>query len=233
MLCDFSGGDGTRDTVWIVGDSHAQQWETAIFDIARSNHWKVKWSYRGGCPVVDASFGGFNGALPSSADAEKCKTWSRTTFASVAADKPKKVFISEYWEREKIDDGTRRPQIDQYVDGLARDWKRWADLGIGVYPIVEPPANAAVRSVDCLTMNATKPQNCAVDRSLALAKDPMTLAARKVNSSMIHIMDFTRFFCDEKSCYSAVGGLPVYYDTNHLNDDYVRHLTPYFIQTMR
>ncbi len=43
--CDFSGDAAGAPEVWLVGDSHAQQWQGAIFDLAREHGWRVTTSY--------------------------------------------------------------------------------------------------------------------------------------------------------------------------------------------
>ena len=53
--------------------------------------------------------------------------------------------------------------------------------------------------------------------------DPIAAAARNLK---IPALDFSDRFCDSASCYAAVGGVPVYYDADHLNLEYVRLLGP-------
>ena len=61
--CDFSGDDESPDEAWLVGDSHAQQWQGAVYDLARERHWVLTTSYYGGCPSADVAFLGFEGRV--------------------------------------------------------------------------------------------------------------------------------------------------------------------------
>ena len=131
---------------------------------------------------------------------------------------------------EQIDDGTGRSQTAQYTDGLVRHWKRWLGVGAKVQPIYDPPLNGAVRSAECLALNPENPQSCAVPRDKALPLDPMVAAVQELNHPMVRPVDLSRYFCDDTSCYSAVGGVAVYYDPDHLNRDYIRGVTPAFGQ---
>ncbi|HZU91998.1 MAG TPA: SGNH hydrolase domain-containing protein, partial [Microbacterium sp.] len=51
-------------------------------------------------------------------------------------------------------------------------------------------------------------------------------AAAEAGSSSISVLDLSDRFCDETSCYAVIGGIPVYYDADHLNLEYVRMLRP-------
>jgi hypothetical protein len=41
--------------VWLVGDSHAQQWQAPLADLARKNHWQFNVAYLGACPFATVS----------------------------------------------------------------------------------------------------------------------------------------------------------------------------------
>lgn len=226
--CDLSAGDPDAETVWLVGDSHAQQWQAVIFELAKQRHWKLKWSYFGACPVVDAPYRGYRGRTADPATAASCEKWSQTVATAVEQDRPSKVFVSMFASGEQIDDGSGRSQSAQYADGFVKHWKRWLDVGAIVLPIFDPPQNGAVRSPDCLAINASEPVNCAVARDKALPPEPMMAAVQKLNDSRVRPVDLSRYFCDDNNCYSAVGGVSVYFDLDHLNREVVKGLTPAF-----
>lgn len=226
--CDLSGGDPDAETVWLVGDSHAQQWQTAVFELAKERRWKLKWSYFGGCPVVDAPYRGYQGNAADPATKASCEKWSQTVATAVERDRPSKVFVSMFAAGAQIDDGSGRPQPEQYADGLARFWTRWTDAGATVLPIFDPPLNGAVRNPDCLAMHATDPLACAVPKDKALPQDPLMVATKKLNHPGVRPVDLNAYFCDDTSCYAAVGGVPVYYDADHLNKEVVEDLVPVF-----
>lgn len=226
--CDLSGGDPNAETVWLVGDSHAQQWQTAIFELAKERQWKLKWSYFGGCPLVDAPYRGYQGKVADPAKKASCEKWSQTVATAVERDRPSKVFVSMFASGAQIDDASGRPQSVQYADGLAKYWKRWIDAGAMVVPIFDPPQNGAVRSADCLAIHAADPVNCAVPKDKALPQDPLMVAVEKLDNPGVRPVDLNAYFCDDNSCYSAVGGVSIYYDADHLNREVVKGLVPAF-----
>ncbi|KPN21706.1 hypothetical protein AO716_01405 [Arthrobacter sp. Edens01] len=230
-ICDFSKGGSDAEVVWLVGDSHAQQWQEAVMQTAQERGWILKYSYRGGCPLVDVPLVSFNGSMLDSGSIEGCGRWSQVVRDAVEADLPDRVFTSTFAVREVIDDGSGAPQTEQYSSAFARIWQRWTDTGIVVYPIVDAPLNGVGRSVDCLSMNGATPRACEVPRTQAVEFEPVGDVVRRLGNERIVPIDLTDYFCDDVSCFSAVGGVAVYYDANHLNRLYVRELTSH-IQDM-
>ena len=227
-ICDFSGGNPEAETAWLVGDSHAQQWQQAVAELGRERGWVLKISYHGGCPMVDARVVSFSGDAVSADTADQCSNWVQTATDAIVEDRPERVFISTFVAAEQIDDGTGNPQNEQYVQGFGSLWQRWTEAGTTVIPIVDAPLNEAVRSPDCIALSAQEPMKCAVPREAALADDPFSEAAKRMGSEKVTPVDMTDSFCDRENCYAAVGGVAVYYDPNHLNGFYVRQRAPRF-----
>ncbi|MDM7990203.1 acyltransferase family protein [Arthrobacter sp. zg-Y877] len=226
--CDFSGGNPEAEVVWVAGDSHAVQWMAPIAAIAQERGWMLKWSNAAGCPLVEASIVSIRGEPVPTDAAEHCRRWNRALVDAVEADKPDRVFVAMFAAAEHIDDGSGQSQTDQYARGLALDWKRWVDVGITVIPVTDPPLNGSVRSLDCLALNAATPTACAVPRDQALGINPFVEAAAMVDSPSVRPLDLTDYFCDLHKCYSAVGGVSVYFDADHLNAQYAQALAGHF-----
>ncbi|PCE14946.1 hypothetical protein AUC47_02055 [Microbacterium sp. SZ1] len=223
--CDFSGGAEDPTRVWLVGDSHAQQWQGAIFDIAREREWIVTTSYFGGCPVADVAFVGFRGAW-APADARLCEEWSHDLSETIIDESPDLVVTAMASRQQTADDGSGTPPDEQMKRGLSSYWRSWASVGTRVLAVADPPWNGEVRSPDCVLLNAEDPLVCARPRAEAQPPDPVVAAAADSASPLIASVDLTTSFCDDASCYAVVGGVPVYYDADHLNLEYVRMLKP-------
>lgn len=223
--CDYSDGAPDAQEVWLVGDSHAQQWQSAIFDLAQERKWKLTLSFYGGCPAADVAFIGFRGEW-GQADVDQCRRWSRELSDAIVAAAPDLVLTSMAARLQRVDDGTARPELEQFADGLLRDWTRWTDAGAEVFAIIDPPLNAEVREPDCLLLNSRDPQACSRPRSEALPPDPLAVAVANAIDPQIRSVDLTDRFCDTRRCYAAIGGIPVYFDADHLNREYVRMLAP-------
>lgn len=223
MECDFSGGAENPTHVWLVGDSHAQQWQGAVFDIARDRHWIVTTSYFGGCPVADIAFVGFRGAWAPS-DAELCETWASDLSETIEQAEPDLVMTAMASRLQTADDGSGESSAVQMEQGLVEFWGDWSDRGTRVLALADPPFNGEVRSPDCVILNVDAPIECARSRTEAQPPDPVVAAADAADSEIVRSLDLTDRFCDDLSCYAVVGGIPVYYDADHLNLEYVRML---------
>lgn len=220
--CDFSGGN-PGPHVWLVGDSHAEQWQAALFPIAREQGWQLTISSFPGCPPADVAFIGFDSAW-GPGDYLRCREWSAALTDQLVAEKPDLVVTSMAARQQLVDDGSERSHDEQFVDGLRRTWGRWAEAGSAVIAIADTPLNGDVRDLDCLVLNHTEPEDCAVPRATALPPDPVALAVQQPIPGVWSV-DMNSLLCDEKECFAAVGGEPVYYDADHLSSAYAETLS--------
>lgn len=213
--CDFSGGNPDALEVWLVGDSHAEQWQAPLFEIARAEGWKMTISTFSGCPAAIVDFVGFGSAW-GPVDYERCRNWAAGLSSTLLDATPDIVFTSMAARQAVLDDGTGTASNTLMAEGLASTWGKWADAGIRVVPIRDVPLNAQVRSADCLTFNADTPASCAVVQATALPEDPIQQAAA-ILANRVTFVDLTSQFCDSSACYAAVGGVPVYFDHDHVS----------------
>lgn len=230
-VCDYSGGSASARVLWLVGDSHAQQWQPPVVDLARERGWVLKYAYLGGCPFAEVDFVGYRGAATDEAR-RKCADWSARMTDEIAEDSPSLVLTSFYARKEFVDDGSGRSQTEQYRDGLEPRWKRWTDAGARVVVLGDPPLNGEVRDHQCVALNPGDPGVCAVDRVTAQPPDPLSEVARTSDNAMVSLADFTDYFCDEHKCHGVVGNIAVYYDPDHLNAAFSRSLTPVLAEAL-
>ncbi len=232
IVCDFSRGAPDPKVVWLVGDSHAQQWQSPLFDLAREHRWVLKLGLLGGCPFAGIDFDGYRTPGASDAEARPCEDWTRRMVDVVAADRPAAVLVSFFARREFADDGSGRSQTAQYRDGLEPYWRAWTNTGSRVVVLADPPLNGAVREVDCVVINPADPKVCAVDRAVAQPPDPLSEVARTTGNRRVSLADLTDYFCDPRRCYAVVGNVAVYFDANHMNREFSRTLKPMLAEAL-
>lgn len=225
-VCDYSNGKLDAPTVWLTGDSHAEQWKLPLLELARKHHWKFTYSLMGGCPIGDVTLGSYEGKKNPSASAV-CRTAGQSIAAMVEQDRPDKVFYSTFARQELLDDGSGRSQQVQYSEGLSAFWQRWADAGSTVYVLADPPLNGIVRDSKCVAMSPSDPRRCAVDRSTAQPADPLLGAVAAMAHPRVRLIDLTDHFCDTLRCYGVVGNVVVYYDANHINGVFSKLMAPF------
>ena len=229
--CDFTGGAKPGATVWLVGDSHAEQWKSALYELARLHKWKLKESMVGGCPFVNVKRVAFMDVPETDPHSQqRCLSWSKQVTDRIVQEKPDMVFASSFGAGETIDDGTGRSQLDQYKDAVTKRFQDWTGVGARVYVFRDPPLTLRHSSPDCVALNQQHPVNCANGRSEALAPDPVASAARGMGSPNVKVLDLSDQFCDDQTCYAVIGGLQVYFDHDHATRSYIHSLLPVLAQ---
>jgi peptidoglycan/LPS O-acetylase OafA/YrhL len=225
VICDFSRGARKSPVVWLVGDSHAQQWQGPLLDLAKENRWVLKLALLGGCPFAKIEFKGYR-TVASEASKKACMNWTAGIADAAADDRPAMVFTSFFAREEFADDGSDRSQTAQYRDGLEPYWRKWTRAGARVFVLADPPLNAKVRARDCVVLNPDDPLACAVDRKKAHPPDPLTEVARTTRVRDVTLIDLSDYFCDDRRCYAVIGGVAVYFDSDHMNLEFSRSMKP-------
>lgn len=229
--CDFTGGARATATVWLVGDSHAEQWKTAIYELARVHKWKVKESLLGGCPFIDVKRVAFMGTPSTDAQLQqRCLQWGEKLTERITRDKPEMVFASAFGAGETVDDGTGRSQLAQYKDAVTRRFSGWTNAGATVYVLRDTPLTLHHSSPDCVALNQETPLACANARADALVPDPVAIGAREMGDPKVKVLDLADQFCDDQTCHAVIGGLQVYFDTDHAARSYMHSLVPVLAQ---
>lgn len=225
--CDFAQGEKPRATVWIVGDSHAEQWKSAIYELAKVQKWRLKESLFGGCPFVDAKRVAFMGVQTSDPQLQRrCLEWGTKLTDRIRLEKPDMIFAAAFGAGETIDDGSGRPQSIQYEAGVTKRLQHWSESASRIFVMRDTPLTLHRSSPDCVALHREDPLACANARSDALVQDPIADAARAMSDPRISVLDLSDQFCDTKTCHAVIGGLPVYYDTDHISRSYMHSLVP-------
>ncbi|MDT7723773.1 MAG: hypothetical protein QOI21_349 [Actinomycetota bacterium] len=224
-VCDLSGGAPSPQVAWLVGDSHAQQWQGPLLDLAREHKWVLKRSYLGGCPVAKIQYSGYDGR-DNKAEAQACMNWGEALTDAIVEDRPAYVFTSFYARKEHTVEVPGKTEAEQYREGLAPYWSAWTGAGAKVVVLGDPPLNGEVRHADCVALSPMNPATCAVDRAKAQPLDPMLEAAKQSTDPGVKYLDVTDYFCDQAKCYGVIGNVVVYFDANHLNLVFSRSLRP-------
>jgi len=232
LRCDFRATDADP-RVWLIGDSHAQQWQWPLWDLAQAHHWDLLIAVRGSCPPADVL------RAPGGPDELACRDWMRDAASIIAEQRPTAVYTAGFSTHEPIVVAPGEDPLASWRSGLETFWSAWTAAGSQVYAFGDPPINANFegqvdvpgldRGAYCIVFHFADPGACAAPRALAVGIDPILTAATELSRTnpLIHPVDITRFFCDEQSCYAAIGGIGVYADWNHLNPDYSRRLARY------
>ena len=223
--CEFGVPASSADsTVALVGDSHASHWRAALEVVAQRERWRGVSITRSGCPLMFATT-----QLRPARRAE-CLLWNGQV-AQWFTNHPtiSTVFVVAHFAGDVVvPDGAS--ELDTKVAGFHAAWKALPAtvkriVVIRDTPIVGFQANECVRKAKADKRNAGSV--CAVKRSEALREDPAVVAARRLDSPRVRVIDMTRYLCSKKRCFPVIGGALVYKDDQHMTDVFATTLGPF------
>ncbi len=223
--CEFGVPAGSaRGTVALVGDSHASHWRAALEVVAQRKRWRGVSITRSGCPLM------FAVTQLKPARRAECIQWNGQVpewFAKHPAIET--VFVVAHFAGDVVVPNGRT-ELDTKVAGFHAAWKALPPsvkriVVIRDTPIVGFQANDCVRKARADKRNAGNV--CAVKRSQALREDPAVVAARRLKSPRVKVIDMTRFMCSKKRCFPVIGGALVYKDDQHMTDVFATTLGPF------
>lgn len=71
---------------------------------------------------------------------------------------------------------------------------------------------------------------CRMPRSAVLDRDPAVVAAARLASPRVQVVNLISHFCDRRWCYPVVGGALVQKDWNHISSSFTATLGPYLLR---
>ena len=122
-----------------------------------------------------------------------------------------------------------RTQTQARINGYERAWARLPATVRHIVVIRDPPRikRTDVRCIDdAIAHREPAGLTCAIPRGNALAPDAQVLAARRIESPRLQVIDLTHVFCSNRSCFPVIGGALVFKDRHHLSLAFARTLAP-------
>jgi hypothetical protein len=119
-----------------------------------------------------------------------------------------------------------------FATAVAGYMKAWRELPASVKHIVvlrdTPKMRADTGSCIERAMRAHRRAGpaCAVPRARALDLDPLAVAATRMRTHRVQVVDLTRVFCGDRLCYPVIGGALAYKDSHHLTALFATTLGP-------
>jgi peptidoglycan/LPS O-acetylase OafA/YrhL len=223
--CRFGSEPPTR-RVALVGDSHAEHWRGAVHEVARRQNWELVEILRGACPVTEARVLAFQGA---DTDTDGCARWGGEVTDWLTSHDVDAVVTSSFTTAFTFDGAD---SLEAGVQGFQATWSTWLEAGLEVDVLRDVPTTGLPHVPECLQAHPGDPLACSRLRADAVVPDAATLAVERTPAPGLHLVDLTDLFCDETTCYTAIGGAVVYWDANHLTAQYSRSLAPFLLEEL-
>jgi hypothetical protein len=229
-LCWFSAPSATASrTIALIGDSHTWHWRAGVAVAASSLGWHGLDSTRSSCPLTQGIL-----LLPG-AKGSGCVDWNRRV-VEYLDERPEisVLFTSDHPGGVRAAPG--QSALSAEVAGILAEW-RALPANITHIVIIRDIPYVSESTIPCVeeVLHAHRDAGlaCAIPRREALHPDANVLAAERLHSPRVQVIDLTHFFCDARLCYPVIGGALVYRDSNHLTNVYATSLGPYLLRHLR
>ncbi len=207
-------------TVAIFGDSHAQNWNPALEQLALIHGWRVLNMTKGGCPSVATPV--WSPTLKR--EHTECDAWRELVFARLATERPALILIANLSNytlmsgSDRIDQQARPPArwAELWSTGLAKTLARLATLHSSLVVIgdVPTPALGGPDPLKCISEHAFDFQTCGMSRGIAVPSEVQSLERSVAGSHGAAFVDPTPWLCDPSSCPFVIARYVVYADLN-------------------
>jgi peptidoglycan/LPS O-acetylase OafA/YrhL len=217
--CVYGHEDG-ESTVFLLGDSHAQQWLPAMEVLAADRGWRLRAFTKSACPIVDATV--WNSVLRRGY--RECDTWRDALRQRIAEEKPALVVVANSHPYELMDGEGSRLESGHDEAWRAALAEELAALGEGapVVVIADTP-RLGYDPAECLATSEGI-EACDVQRSrmedVAYAEQERAAVA-EAGAGLVSAADW---ICEAEDCPLVRGSILVYRDSHHLTATYAARL---------
>jgi peptidoglycan/LPS O-acetylase OafA/YrhL len=218
--CVLGYAVGATATVAVFGDSHAQNWDPTLQQLALIHRWRVLNLTHAGCPAAATAVWSF----PLKREYTECDAWREAVFARLAAERPVLILIADSAEYALSTTGGR---LDQKAGAMAQWAKLWsqgleatlarlAPLNSTLVVMGDVPLSKYGDSgpVACIAQHPTDLRTCRTSRDVAVPAAFLDLEGSIATSHGAAFVDPTSWLCDANSCPAVIAQYVVYADAS-------------------
>jgi hypothetical protein len=213
-------------TIALIGDSHASHWRGAVAAVAEAKRWQGLSITA--CPLSKAV------KRLDPPDRERCVRWKNAVFRWFRRHpEVHTVFVSQIVSPKGVVVRAGQDVRAAEIAGYARAWRSLPRSVKRVVVLRDTPhvSESTGRCIEQAVAAHRRPgPACAVPRATALKRDTAVVAAERLASRRVRVIDMTRFFCDARLCYPVIGGVLVFKDSTHVTALYSTTLGPYLLR---
>ena len=229
QVCEFGvPKEKAKDSIAVIGDSHASHWRPQLDYVARKKGWQAFNVTHTSCPF---SKGVRDIPEPTRSG---CQRWKGDVLEWFSRHpEVTRVFAAQLSGGNGIRT-SRRDKFAAEVDGYLKAWKTLPATVKRITVIRDTPKMRG--DTDTCVQQAISARRqagaaCALPRSSSLDRDPAVSAAQR-HPPRVRYVNLTRYFCDSSRCFPVIGGALVYKDATHITSVYGRTLGPYLLRAL-
>ena len=189
------GDPSSAQSIYLIGDSHAEQWSPGLTLAATSNHWKLTDLTMSGCvPSASTTPSTVNGNL-------SCQTWNHDLLKRIQKDRPKVVVVGSL---------LRSPEPSNAIVKYLKEVEKVATVVLlGDTPT---PGNATY----CALSHLSQPAACAFHDTQVAARAQMQSLAVEAGVASLPTV---QWFCKSGRCPITTNALLLYRDNSHISTE--------------
>ena len=200
--CEF-GTPGGKYKIWLIGDSHASQWFSALSTFATARGASLTVHTKSSCPIMVG--------VPFYPNTTKpyvtCQDYNEWVYGQIAVANPDLLLVANYQGLERLYIG----QVGNGLDRLAPVAKRVILLGdtpkqLGLLP-------------PCLLKQSQAIQKCAVPLNRAYFPQVTDGVQRAAQRNGYGYVDPRSWFCTATVCPPVIANRVIYADATHISID--------------
>jgi hypothetical protein len=202
----------------VFGDSHAQNWDPALEQLALIHGWRVLNLTHAGCPAVATAVWSF----PLKREYTECDGWRAAAFARWTVEQPAVILIADAGGYALSTAGGRLDKkveamaqwADLWSKGLVKTLARLTPLHSTLVVMGDVPSSSYGGSgpLTCIAQHATDLQTCRTSRDVAVPTAFLDLERSIATSHGVAFVDPTSWLCDATNCPAVVARYVVYAD---------------------
>ena len=231
QVCAF-GLPATRARVSfaLVGDSHAVHWRAALERVARARRWRGV--------SMDQTQCLFSKAVSALREPLRrdCIRWNGEVRRWLDAHPEVHTLFMSQHRGGGVALAPGRTTLETKIEGYIDSWNALPASVERVYVIRDVPYETS-RTPACVRRALARRKRppgsaCARSRRAALGPDPAVLAARRLASPRVRVIDLTRYMCGRRKCFPVVGGVLVHKDVGHITRQFSTTLGRYVLRAL-
>jgi len=223
--------EGAGPVIALVGDSHAQQWQPALEELARRDGAELVRVTRAGCAANDVVTYALQPNGRTQVDRE-CAAWRRAVYTRLVEEvDPDVVFVATRSHVRGLEVGGRQigPDDPEHADrwGNGWDWTLTTLLSGGARVVVTDVAPTLPESIPaCLVAEGEEAsRDGACDEQVAtddvVGRYDAALATAVADHPGAAVVELTPLSCPGGTCAALDGDVVVRRDSNHLSRTFV------------
>jgi peptidoglycan/LPS O-acetylase OafA/YrhL len=212
--CIF-GNPRSKFTIWLVGDSHANQWFQALLPIVEKYRLRLVVHARARCPIVDELL---VGSISSQSQQESCYSWTGKVLRAMRLDSPDLVLAAA---STPISSAHKNAYV-RSAKQMTRYTRNLLVLGDTPHALFDPPT--------CVAAHANDASYCKLNRVAGGGMDIPKLEAgvgKAVKAAGITYLPTSDWVCVNQLCPAVVGNVLIYRDVSHLTEQGSKLFSPF------